>query len=156
MSRSNMHEEQIRIGVRGKRSCGSKSIVKALLFSGLLLSAGTLGGCRDAGEGLVTGAALGALTGMAIGSLDGNAGQGAAWGAAIGGVSGAIIGDENRRESEYGYSDSRYSDSYEYRSGHRGNRNGYPYCNTHRTYHSHHSRGYGHHGHYEYDEWWND
>ena len=133
--------------VRNQQRSGSKSFVKALVFSGILIGVGTLGGCRDGGEGLVTGAALGALTGLAIGSLDGNAGQGAALGAAIGGVGGAIIGNENRRDREYRSYGNRRD---------RGYRSSHPYCSTHRVYHSHGRAGYGHHDHYEYDEWWND
>ena len=49
-----------------------------LVLSGLTL--GTLGmsGCNNAGEGLFTGAALGAVTGLIVGSTTGNAGEGAA------------------------------------------------------------------------------
>lgn len=54
-------------------------------------------GCNNAGEGALSGAALGALGGMAIGSLSGNMGTGAAIGAVAGGLGGAVIGDQNER-----------------------------------------------------------
>ncbi len=54
-------------------------------------------GCNNAGEGALTGGALGALGGMAIGSLTGDMGKGAVVGAVIGGIGGLIIGDQNQR-----------------------------------------------------------
>lgn len=57
-------------------------------------------GCENAGQGAVSGGAIGALGGLAIGSLSGNAGAGAAIGAISGAVAGGIIGDQNRRASE--------------------------------------------------------
>lgn len=56
-----------------------------------------LSGCNNAGEGLFSGAALGALGGMAIGSLTGDMGKGAAAGAVVGGLGGLILGDQNNR-----------------------------------------------------------
>ena len=56
-------------------------------------------GCDNAGEGAVSGAALGALAGLGIGSLTGDMGKGAAAGAIIGGLGGLFIGDQNDRRS---------------------------------------------------------
>lgn len=56
-------------------------------------------GCDNAGEGAVSGAALGALAGMGIGSLYGDMGKGAAIGAIAGGVGGLFVGDQNQRRS---------------------------------------------------------
>ena len=58
-------------------------------------------GCNNAGEGALSGAALGALAGLGIGSLSGNAGEGAAIGAISGAVGGAVIGDQNERNERY-------------------------------------------------------
>jgi outer membrane lipoprotein SlyB len=58
-----------------------------------------LGGCNNAGEGALSGAALGALGGLAIGSLTGSAGKGAAIGAVAGGIGGAVVGDQNERNA---------------------------------------------------------
>lgn len=58
-------------------------------------------GCNNAGEGAVSGAALGALVGMGLGSLSGDMGKGAAAGALIGGAGGAILGDQNSRRRDY-------------------------------------------------------
>ena len=75
------------------------------------------GGCSNAGEGLLSGAGIGAVTGLIIGSTIGSPGEGAAIGAAIGGASGAVIGDQNernernaRRESQYRQGETRYED----------------------------------------------
>ena len=50
--------------------------VRTLAITALMaaMAVGTLGGCQTAGEGLVTGAALGAIAGLAIGSINGEAG----------------------------------------------------------------------------------
>ena len=116
-----------------------RAITMAML-GGLTL--GTLGmsGCDNAGEGLFSGAALGAVTGLVIGSMSGNAGEGAALGAVIGGAGGAIVGDQNERNRENAYIAGRARTSH-----------GHPYCTTHRVYHS--CSG---HTHFHYDEWWND
>ncbi len=70
-------------------------VLSGVALSGTLL----LGGCNNAGEGALSGAALGALGGLAIGSLTGSAGKGAAIGAVAGGVGGAVIGDQNERNA---------------------------------------------------------
>lgn len=57
-------------------------------------------GCNNAGQGAISGGAIGALGGLAIGSLSGDAGAGAAIGAVSGAVVGGIIGDQNRRAEE--------------------------------------------------------
>jgi len=89
----------------------SKLGLKAIALSGAVLLAGTLGGCESAGEGLFTGAALGAVTGLVIGSMNGEAGEGAALGAVIGGVGGSIIGDQNaERRRNSGYHSHRHRD----------------------------------------------
>ena len=56
-----------------------------------------LTGCNNAGEGVFTGATLGALSGLVIGSMSGNAGDGAAIGAVSGAVIGGFVGDQNDR-----------------------------------------------------------
>lgn len=71
-----------------------KRTVVAASGAGLLLVSS---GCNNAGEGALSGAALGALGGLAIGSVTGNAGAGAAIGAVAGGVGGAVVGDQNER-----------------------------------------------------------
>ncbi|MEM7754842.1 MAG: glycine zipper domain-containing protein [Planctomycetota bacterium] len=65
-------------------------------------------GCNNAGEGALSGAALGALGGLAIGSLSGDAGTGAIIGTVAGGLGGAVIGDQNERRDR----NARYSDDY--------------------------------------------
>lgn len=57
-------------------------------------------GCNTAGEGALSGGAIGALGGLAIGSLTGSAGKGAAIGAISGAVVGGVIGDQNRRAAD--------------------------------------------------------
>lgn len=74
---------------------GTRTVVLALA-----LGTGLLGGCENAGQGAVSGGAIGALGGLAIGSLSGNAGAGAAIGAISGAVAGGFIGDQNRRADE--------------------------------------------------------
>lgn len=56
-------------------------------------------GCNNAGEGALSGAALGAAGGAAIGSLYGDVGKGAIIGAVAGGLGGAVIGDQNERRA---------------------------------------------------------
>jgi Glycine zipper len=109
---------------------------KAVLSGALIVGAGSLGGCDNAGQGMFSGAVLGTLTGLALGSLDGNAGEGALTGLIVGTAGGAIIGDQNEREREdsrYRGSDHRYDTRYDRR---------------HRS-HSHR------HGHYN-DPWWEE
>jgi tetrahydromethanopterin S-methyltransferase subunit C len=69
----------------------------AVVLTGLSL---VFTGCENAGQGALSGGAVGALGGLAIGSLSGNAGAGAAIGAIAGSVGGAVIGDQNRRANE--------------------------------------------------------
>lgn len=114
--------------------------LKLTAGSALMLTTLGMGGCDNAGEGLFSGAALGAVTGLVIGSMSGNAGEGAALGAVIGGAGGAIVGDQNERNRENAYI-----------SGRSRTTHAHPYCSTHRVYHS--CSG---HSHYHYDEWWND
>ncbi len=59
----------------------------------LLLAAG----CETAGQGAVSGGAIGALGGLAIGSMTGSGGKGAAIGAISGAIAGGVIGDQNQR-----------------------------------------------------------
>lgn len=74
---------------------------RRLLFVTLLLPAAVLAcGCENAGQGAVSGGAIGALGGLAIGSFSGNAGAGAAIGAISGAVAGGIIGDQNQRAAQ--------------------------------------------------------
>ena len=58
------------------------------------------GGCETAGQGALSGGAIGAIGGLAIGSLTGSAGTGAAIGAIGGAVAGGVIGDQNQRAAE--------------------------------------------------------
>jgi uncharacterized protein YcfJ len=78
---------------------------RALAVLGGALAVTALSGCSNAGEGLFSGAALGATTGLIIGSMNGEAGEGAAVGAVAGALGGAIIGDQNernaRRQNDY-------------------------------------------------------
>ena len=81
---------------------------KMKLTAAAVLSAAVLtaSGCNNAGEGALSGAALGALGGLAIGSVTGASGTGAAIGAVAGGLGGAIIGDQNARSGthvDYGH-----------------------------------------------------
>ena len=75
-----------------------------------------IAGCNNAGEGAVSGAALGALGGLAIGSLSGDAGKGAAIGAVAGGIGGAVLGDQNERNDDRRshHRDRRNRGSYDY------------------------------------------
>lgn len=71
------------------------------LGSAAILIASLAGaGCENAGQGAVSGGAIGALGGLAIGSLTGSVGAGAAIGAISGAVAGGVIGDQNRRAAE--------------------------------------------------------
>jgi len=73
---------------------------RALGVVGCALALTTLSGCNNAGEGLFSGAALGATTGLILGSMSGDAGEGAAIGAVAGALGGAIIGDQNERNAQ--------------------------------------------------------
>jgi len=59
-----------------------------------------LSGCSNAGEGALSGAALGAGAGAIIGSFTGSAGVGAIIGGAAGALGGGVVGDQNRRNTE--------------------------------------------------------
>jgi len=126
-----MHKVNTRTNVKWmKRS----RIGEKIALVGLLgLTLGAMGGCETAGQGLFTGAALGAVTGLAIGSINGEAGEGAAVGAILGGVAGSIIGDQNDDRRQNGY---RYP-----RQG------SYGHPPRHQPRHQHHDRC---------DDWWND
>ena len=83
----------------------SKSTVRlgfAAIAAASLLAAG---GCNNAGQGALSGGALGAGAGAIIGSASGNAGDGALIGGAIGALGGAILGDQNERNSRPQYND---------------------------------------------------
>jgi uncharacterized protein YcfJ len=71
-------------------------------MAGALIAAAVLmtTGCENAGQGAVSGGAIGALGGLAIGSLTGSAGAGAAIGAVSGAIAGGVIGDQNHRAQE--------------------------------------------------------
>jgi hypothetical protein len=71
----------------------------ALLSAPLVLAAIAASGCNNAGEGGLSGAAIGAGAGAIIGSLYGDFGKGAAIGAIAGGIGGAVIGDQNQRNA---------------------------------------------------------
>ncbi len=100
---------------RNRRPLGRALAAGAVLaFAGLGAS-----GCSNAGEGLISGAGLGAISGLIIGSTVGDPGAGAAIGAAIGGGVGAVVGDQNERnaQNQYyrGYDRDRGYDAYEHR-----------------------------------------
>lgn len=111
-------------------ACGSLSGRAVRCGVAVLLAgaAASMAGCNNAGEGGLSGAALGAGAGAIIGSLYGDFGKGAAIGAVAGGLGGAVIGDQNARRgySDYSsrdrvvYAQSAYSQpvytTYEYRS----------------------------------------
>jgi outer membrane lipoprotein SlyB len=89
-----------------------------IVAAGALLALAPLGvGCNNAGEGAISGAALGALGGLAIGSVTGGSGTGAVIGAVSGAAIGGIIGDQNERNSrrEYRTYDNEGYRAYEYR-----------------------------------------
>ncbi len=77
-----------------------RSVNKMFWISAGLAGCVAMGGCSNAGEGLFSGAALGATTGLIIGSMNGQAGEGAALGAVLGAVGGSIIGDQNDRNEQ--------------------------------------------------------
>lgn len=109
-----------------------------MLLGVLGLALGSMGGCETAGEGLFTGAAMGAVTGLAIGSLNHDAGEGAAVGAIVGGVAGSIIGDQNEdRREGYRYGSYRVDS---YGRPHPYHRQRYDRCENG----------------YRADDWWND
>lgn len=145
-----MFNQRSKSGDESRSSVSCRSIwlrsSRLAILSGAILATGTLSGCDNAGQGLFTGAALGAVTGLAIGSLSGNAGEGAVLGTIIGGAGGAIVGDQNERNRENArYSRERYDRNTRYEPRPRSS---HPYCSEHRTYHSH--------GSYHTHEWWND
>lgn len=71
---------------------------RTMLAGALIVAAAMSVGCNNAGEGALSGGAIGALAGLGIGSLTGSAGAGAAIGAISGAVGGAVIGDQNERK----------------------------------------------------------
>jgi hypothetical protein len=86
-----------------------KSFAAAAGLTVVAASMGVMGGCNNAGQGLLAGGGLGAAAGAIIGSLSGNAGTGAAIGAVAGGLGGAVIGDQNeRRQYEGSYQGGPY------------------------------------------------
>jgi uncharacterized protein YcfJ len=87
-----MRKEQLRRYESPTQAC----VAGALLATFVALAAG----CENAGQGAVSGGAIGALGGLAIGSLTGNAGAGAAIGAISGAVAGGVIGDQNQRAAQ--------------------------------------------------------
>ncbi len=119
------------------------------LVSTLAAAAMVAGGCENAGEGALGGAAVGALGGLAIGSLTGNAGAGAAIGAVAGGATGAVIGDQNRRKEEqsrreaYAHRTGGYDRGYDqgYNDGYA---RGYEYPPSDDVVYHYHERRYYH------------
>lgn len=88
--------------------------IGAVLASSMLVGST---GCETAGQGALSGGALGALAGMGLGSLSGNMGKGAAAGAIIGAITGLFVGDQNdRRSSGYSHSHS-YTHTHVYYHG---------------------------------------
>lgn len=82
----------------------NRSVVRASAAA-VLVGAGLFpGGCNNAAEGTLSGAALGAGAGAVIGSFFGAAGTGAAVGAVGGALGGGVIGDQNDRRSAQQYS----------------------------------------------------
>ncbi len=84
---------------RVRSSSGVRSRWYAAAVLGVFAVMGS--GCNNAGEGALSGAAIGALGGMGIGSMSGDMGEGAAIGAIIGGIGGMILGDQNARRMDY-------------------------------------------------------
>jgi hypothetical protein len=81
------------------RAHRARLALTALALAGCALP---LAACNNAGEGALSGAALGAGGGAIIGSMFGKAGKGAIIGGAAGGLGGAVLGDQNsRRPSGY-------------------------------------------------------
>ncbi len=93
-----MHSRTCRISNNSPPKAGVSSR-PALACAALAASLSILG-CENAGQGAVSGGAIGALGGLAIGSLSGDAGKGAAIGAISGAIAGGIIGDQNNRAAE--------------------------------------------------------
>lgn len=69
------------------------TLASCLTLAAMSVSAG----CNNAGEGALSGAALGAGAGAIIGSFTGSAGLGAIIGGAAGALGGGVIGDQNAR-----------------------------------------------------------
>jgi hypothetical protein len=82
---------QLRAGLQA-----AKRIILYACVAGSLMGIG----CENAGQGALSGGAIGAVGGLAIGSLTGSAGKGAAIGAISGAIAGGVIGDQNRRAQE--------------------------------------------------------
>lgn len=77
------------------RNRGGGKLAMGVVMTSILL--GGTSGCDTAGQGALSGGALGALAGMGIGSLSGNMGKGAAAGAILGAITGLFVGDQNER-----------------------------------------------------------
>jgi hypothetical protein len=67
------------------------------LLAGAIALVGVTAGCNNAGQGAVSGGAVGTLAGLSIGSLSGDAGEGAIIGLISGAIAGGVIGDQNMR-----------------------------------------------------------
>lgn len=78
----------------------ARTVRRAALISGLTLASFSISaGCNNAGEGALSGAALGAGAGAIIGSFTGSAGIGAIIGGAAGALGGGVLGDQNARNT---------------------------------------------------------
>lgn len=100
------------MATRSPNPHSSRALPGAAMALALALGS-VLAGCNNAGEGAITGAALGALGGLAIGSVTGGSGTGAVIGAVGGAAVGAVIGDQNERNSYREHRASGYR-TYEY------------------------------------------
>lgn len=83
-------------------------IARTILFGVLALTPSLLTGCSNAGEGALSGGALGAGLGAIVGSMYADAGKGALIGAAAGAVGGAVLGDQNERQDRRARGDLHY------------------------------------------------
>ena len=99
-----------------------KSTLVSLAAGVLAASSLSLTSCQTAGEGALTGAAIGAVGGAIIGNQSGDAGKGALLGGAAGAAAGGLIGNENQKRNRayyyrngQRYQDPRYQNSRSYR-----------------------------------------
>lgn len=74
----------------------------------VLLASLAAGGCSNAGEGALSGGAMGAGAGAIVGSMFADAGKGALIGGAVGALGGAVIGDQNQRNERNSQNDRYY------------------------------------------------
>ena len=87
----------------------SKSTLSSLAACTFAVASLSLTSCQTAGQGALSGAAIGAVGGAIIGHQSGDAGKGALIGGAAGAAGGALIGNENNKKNRANYrSNQRY------------------------------------------------